>query len=83
MRMMSHCDGRQVFEDIKLSTKCFSCPYYNSDDKDVMTKKDGYDECWRHATKNSIREIEMIAFDEKRDVGFMMLCIKNILEGRS
>lgn len=48
-----YCEGRQVFEDIKLSTKCFSCPYYKSDDKDAKCKKDGYDECWRHATMNN------------------------------
>ena len=45
-----YCEGRQVYEDIKLSTKCFSCPYYKAQGDDDAAKKDGYDECWRKAT---------------------------------
>lgn len=47
-----YCDGRQVLDDIKLSTKCFKCPYYKAESSDGRVK-DGYDECWRHATVES------------------------------
>ena len=48
-----YCEGRQVFDDIKLSTKCFGCPYYKAQGDNDAAKKDGYDECWRKATASS------------------------------
>lgn len=48
---MSHryCDGVQDFEEVPISTQCYRCPYW-SDGSDG--KQDGYDACWRAATKN-------------------------------
>lgn len=48
-----YCEQQQVFSDIKLGVKCFTCPYYKSDNADDVQKRDGYDECWRAATAGS------------------------------
>lgn len=45
-----YCERRQEFADVKLTTECFKCPYYSSD---TATLHDGYDECWRKATKGT------------------------------
>lgn len=46
-------DGRQVLDGIKLSTKCFGCPYYKTEEQKNQAVKDGYDECWRTVTASS------------------------------
>ena len=43
-----YCDGTQNFDEVPISTHCYGCPYW-SDGADG--KRDGYDECWRAATK--------------------------------
>lgn len=45
-----YCEGRQVFDEIEISTGCFRCPYYATPEDG---KRDGYDECWRFATAKS------------------------------
>ena len=45
-----YCDRRQVFDDIRLTTGCYNCPYYSSGGDSL---RDGYDECWRKATEGA------------------------------
>lgn len=50
-----YCEGVQNFDEVPISTQCYRCPYW-SDGLDG--KRDGYDECWRAATKNDGEKYE-------------------------
>lgn len=46
VRKMADCYCRHEQIWTELSTECFNCPFYATDD--TPGKKDGYDECWMH-----------------------------------